>query len=1332
MPDESMAALVRRIDHFRATGDPAGLWDGDAEAALRRLTGAVGEDPHGWWVLVEFHRARAEADPERHGPAFEALLDLVGLRFMTDPWSAARPLWPELTARTGFDPLADPLDRAADLVRRSERGGVSPGLAEAVDQLRRTAAPGRESYRDTVLGLALGLLAASPERPAADRETDATEAVRLLGALAGEPDAGARRWLTYAGALDRRFDLTGDAADLSAAEAAYRRALDLAAEDGAEHAEALSGIGTALARRAGSAPEPGPGLREAVRWLRRAVDQAPGDDTHRARLARATGLLLRETVRAARSRRPEPPSEAPEDAQEAGRPDPEIRRQVEEFADLAARVRGRVVTPAEAAERVAEPERELRPAALAAVLASVAQAIPAGPPRALLPLLSLAMAAAEPRWGTDRGGLWWWTADLYVEAARLSLVEVPDGAVFRRARRVVDGQIAVLRADQDPAAVAELGETLFAAGLLHTTPYVGHMTGLSFEGAQELWRRRELRHRSFAPDAEPPGDPETGPDEMPAPEAAAREAVRYHREAVGLTTGHVRGRALKALAEALSLLAGVERGPGHDREIRAAVREAFDLLDPARDPLGFLYLLRVLTRLGELALPEHLSDLLPVSPGDLPPHEREAVSAETLQLLDEAGRHDLAAQLLGGAGHASHPTDPARRRRWWDSVVHALPGDRLACLPRSVRRHEAAERLRSVMAEQGWSAPERAAALVHLAAHCAGAEAEDLGRQLLAEARRTAPEWTAEHHDPLCYLDARLAYGLAARAEDTEPRAAAEWYANAAESNAACGQTDLALADLDAAARCLERCPGPEAPQAAVALVAAAVWLAGALDEPEALHFRDLWQRVFLTLCGDTVSPELMLVVHQVAKGLDLTAALAAAGPFTPPPGLLALLDRERAEAATDGHPPEAELPGPTPGMLYYVGLGEAEPERDRDAERRNQQRAADRAVSGALHAARGRAGLPALPTEIQDRVDRDTVLVSLFLGHRRSSSDGRPRMALGAVAVTREDLWHGTVEYEDMEGGLLRLVRGAHRLALSPMAFNVAELRRDVVADPLFREVSRAGALHLAESAEQLLTPLVGLLPEWHAAGKRHLCLWPNGPLHYVPYHLLSPAGRPLADDWTVTQLPSLRLLAPPDLSRPWRVGRGLIAFAAEHGPEDAGLAEHARRVAEPLGGTVVTGRHATPRRLLAELAGTRYLHVAAHGRHNEWAPWYQCLHLAPDAGDDGRVFAHDVLRADLRGVELVTLSSCDSALGRFDVNDNLRGLPAAFLAAGASAVIGCLWPVHPEVATCFFAALYERLGALPDRRAAYRAAQLATRARFPAYRDWGAFCFVGDWRTP
>ncbi|WP_449337111.1 CHAT domain-containing protein [Streptomyces griseus] len=146
----------------------------------------------------------------------------------------------------------------------------------------------------------------------------------------------------------------------------------------------------------------------------------------------------------------------------------------------------------------------------------------------------------------------------------------------------------------------------------------------------------------------------------------------------------------------------------------------------------------------------------------------------------------------------------------------------------------------------------------------------------------------------------------------------------------------------------------------------------------------------------------------------------------------------------------------------------------------------------------------------------------------------------------------------------------------------------------------------------------------------------------------------------------------------------------------------------------------------LLAELATADVVHLAVHGTMDQDAPWLHCLYLTPDEDDDGRLFAHDFLELDLSGVRLVTLAACESALGRFDRADNVRGVPAALLTAGVQAVVGCLWAVRPEPATYFFQHLHRRAGLADAPEQAFRAAQTATRARYPAYRDWGAFTYL------
>ncbi|MEU5428353.1 CHAT domain-containing protein [Streptomyces olivoreticuli] len=420
--------------------------------------------------------------------------------------------------------------------------------------------------------------------------------------------------------------------------------------------------------------------------------------------------------------------------------------------------------------------------------------------------------------------------------------------------------------------------------------------------------------------------------------------------------------------------------------------------------------------------------------------------------------------------------------------------------------------------------------------------------------------------------------------------------------------------------------------------------------------------------------------------------------------------------------------------MLFYLGSGEAEPDSGAEAEVRNLQRAADRQISRELRTAREPARLPLLQLdEIQALLPEETVFLSLFFSQVHHQGSTNPIMALQGLAVTREGCAHRTMMFPDFEGGLVRMSKAGHSLNVSPAAIQIATLRREITADPLHRKVTRAAQQFLADDSRSYLAGFTESLPSWLTQGKTHLCVWPNGPLHYLPFHLLTANGRPMADDWTVTQVPSLSFLSRPDRPAPPSPRQGLAAFAFDSGGTDS-LEAHTARIAASMGDAdPVLGTAATPRRFLEALPNARYIHVAAHGSHNEWAPWYQCLFLAPDpeTGDDGRVFAHDILRTDLRGVELVTMSACESALGRFDINDNLHGLPAAFLSAGAAAIVGCLWPVAPDVATGFFGTLYEQLAIDPNRRTAFRTAQSLTRARHPGYRDWGAFCFIGDWRT-
>jgi CHAT domain-containing protein len=153
------------------------------------------------------------------------------------------------------------------------------------------------------------------------------------------------------------------------------------------------------------------------------------------------------------------------------------------------------------------------------------------------------------------------------------------------------------------------------------------------------------------------------------------------------------------------------------------------------------------------------------------------------------------------------------------------------------------------------------------------------------------------------------------------------------------------------------------------------------------------------------------------------------------------------------------------------------------------------------------------------------------------------------------------------------------------------------------------------------------------------------------------------------------------------------------------------------------------TKQYLLAALQHSRYVHIATHGYQNAIAPSFHKLVLASDGVDDGDLHAHELLGLDLRGLKLVTLSACETALGRFDRGMNPHGLPATLLLAGVETVIGTLWDIESTCSERFFTTFYTSLSDGQSKLGAYGEALRVTREHHPEFRDWGAFYFLGDW---
>ncbi len=252
-----------------------------------------------------------------------------------------------------------------------------------------------------------------------------------------------------------------------------------------------------------------------------------------------------------------------------------------------------------------------------------------------------------------------------------------------------------------------------------------------------------------------------------------------------------------------------------------------------------------------------------------------------------------------------------------------------------------------------------------------------------------------------------------------------------------------------------------------------------------------------------------------------------------------------------------------------------------------------------------------------------------------------------------------------------------------------------------------------------QVLAPLLTLPREVH-----RFTIIPDGILHYLPFEMLvveekavKHPGRDAAFDefrryrfWleeaTVSYLPACSVL-PLLQSKPHRqtahtlLAMGNPVSSAAVPSTDTLLAalsppEGLRALAltplpgasrEILGIRQIFGEHGVlglTGKLASEatykqMAGQyRYLHFATHGYVDEVNPNFSALLLHPgNTKEDGFLYVYEIYTTPLQA-ELVSLSACESGLGKLQAGEGLISFVQAFLSAGSRNVMASLWSVE------------------------------------------------------
>jgi CHAT domain-containing protein len=319
-------------------------------------------------------------------------------------------------------------------------------------------------------------------------------------------------------------------------------------------------------------------------------------------------------------------------------------------------------------------------------------------------------------------------------------------------------------------------------------------------------------------------------------------------------------------------------------------------------------------------------------------------------------------------------------------------------------------------------------------------------------------------------------------------------------------------------------------------------------------------------------------------------------------------------------------------------------------------------------------------------------------------------------------------LEYHSLEDRLLVWVVRAGGITGQAVALPRQDLERQVQGfrEAVFNRNAAADALG-ARLFSSLVAPL-------QLQKNERLLIVPHGALHYLPFQALRDQAGYLIEKHPLAISPSASVAM--QLARRSTGSNGrLVAFG--NPGSDARLAlPGAEREVNRIG-TLFSEKKlflqndASKRQFRSSAGAANILHVAAHAEVDVIDPLQSRILLAPEGNDTGFLNAREVYDVDLKNVALVTLSACESGLGRIARGDEILGFTRSFLTAGVSAMLVSLWPVGDDSTELLMTTLYGELARGADAVMSMQTAQIAVlkQAKFRQPFFWAPFNLVGDW---
>lgn len=317
-------------------------------------------------------------------------------------------------------------------------------------------------------------------------------------------------------------------------------------------------------------------------------------------------------------------------------------------------------------------------------------------------------------------------------------------------------------------------------------------------------------------------------------------------------------------------------------------------------------------------------------------------------------------------------------------------------------------------------------------------------------------------------------------------------------------------------------------------------------------------------------------------------------------------------------------------------------------------------------------------------------------------------------------------LEYYYDEGNLYAFVISegkitAQRLRLDGLQEDVREFRRSL---------ENPGANNYGILSRRLFQRLIK--PLGTLARRTKLIIVPQGVLHYLPFNALHDGRGYFLEQSRIRMIPSasaLKYLRPPLPQRP----ADILIF----GNPDLGDSRLDLVYAQKEALTVARMRPQAKVLLRGEATETAFrkygatfhsFHFATHGQFDPEHPLKSALRLAGDGQSNG-VLSVEKLYSLKLDADLVTLSACETGLGKVATGDDVVGLTRGFLYAGSRSIVASLWKVDDLSTAALMETFYSLLNQA-DKGEALRQAQIETMKKYPHPYYWASFQLTGHVR--